>query len=110
VLALLYLSLKDTSSLRFVESCDFQDLGRVEPRVGAPTHDSDALAHPARVTIYEVTSYEVHRATYISYTGIPLYVAWDDGAQGWDGVSTERLSDGNGWHLKYLTVRHDGCR
>ena len=48
VLAFLYLSLKNTGSLRFVESCDFQYLGRVEPRVGAPAHDSDALAHPAR--------------------------------------------------------------
>jgi len=56
MLPLLYLSFKDASSLRFVESCDLEDLGRVEPRVGAPAHDSDALAHPGRVEIGRVQS------------------------------------------------------
>jgi hypothetical protein len=52
--ALLYFSLEHTSSLRFVESCDFQDLSRVQPRVSAPAHDSNALAHPGRVAMNEV--------------------------------------------------------
>jgi hypothetical protein len=52
VLALLHLSLEDASTLWFVEARDFEDLGRVQPRVVAPPHDRDALAHPERV-IYQ---------------------------------------------------------
>jgi hypothetical protein len=54
VLALLDFSLEHAGSLRFVKSCDFQDLSRVEPRVSAPAHDSNALAHPRRVAINEL--------------------------------------------------------
>lgn len=54
MLAFLDFSLEHAGSLRFVESCDFQDLSRVEPRVSAPAHDSDALAHPGRVGMNEV--------------------------------------------------------
>lgn len=46
VLALLHLALEDASTLGFVEACDFEDLGRVQPRVVAPSHNCDSLAHP----------------------------------------------------------------
>lgn len=46
VLALLNLALKDAGSLRLVKTRNLQDLGRIQPRVGPPPHNSDPLAHP----------------------------------------------------------------
>lgn len=49
MLPLLHLSLEDSGALWFIETCDFEYLRRVEPRIRAPPHDGDTLAHPERV-------------------------------------------------------------
>lgn len=38
-------------TLRFVKTCDFQYLRRVQPRIGAPPHHRDTFAHPTRVML-----------------------------------------------------------
>lgn len=42
-------ALEDTSALWLIETSDLENLRRVEPRVGTPSHNCDALAHPIHV-------------------------------------------------------------
>lgn len=50
MLSLLHFSFQHTSSLGFVEAGNFEDLCRIQPRIGPPSHHGDTLAHPGRVT------------------------------------------------------------
>jgi len=49
VFTLLHFAFKDTSTLRLVKSGHFEYLRRVQPRIRAPPHHRDPLAHPLRV-------------------------------------------------------------
>lgn len=75
VFPLLYFALENAGTLWLVKPCDFEDLRRVHPPVGTATHDGDTLAHPVAEGQRSGAS-EHEERPYISYTGIPLYVAW----------------------------------
>jgi hypothetical protein len=47
VFAFLNLTFEDAGALWFVETRDLENLGSIQPRIRASTHDRDAFTHPA---------------------------------------------------------------
>lgn len=85
VFSLLNLAFQYPGSLGFVKIRDLEDLGRVKPRIRPAAHDCYAVAHPepresrVKKSVHTSSGKQNFRildeTTYISYTGIPLYVA-----------------------------------
>ena len=80
MLAFLNFALKYTSPLGLVEAGNLEDLGRVQPRVGTPSHNRHAFAHPARVKNVKmrVKSRRIRRTSHIP----GCHCRWPEGRAG----------------------------
>jgi len=96
VLALLDFTLEHTRSLRLIESSDLEDLGRVEIRVGSPSHYRNISTYHL---VHGTANQEVNRTSLlVDGTHTPLITS---------GTKTKRVSIGVA-HGAIIRQRHVG--